>query len=198
MKKWLLGLLAVGVLGMGWWLVSPLFMDEMGHDESVMSDHGDMDGEDAMMEDSMEESSDGMKEDDGKMDDSMKEHDMMEGADSSSSDDMTKDTMEAEALNGTFKGADADHEAKGKVMVSAQNVQLEDFEVTDGPDLYVYLVKEGQDTKDGVSLGKLKQNMGSQSYEIPEGASAAAGMEIVIWCKKFNEDFGRAKLGSEM
>ena len=69
-------------------------------------------------------------------------------------------------------------------------MRLEDFEVTNGPDLYVYLVDENQETKDGVSLGKLKGNIGNQNYELPEGTEIIEGMKIVIWCKQFNVDFG--------
>lgn len=75
---------------------------------------------------------------------------------------------------------------------------MENFEVTNGPDLYVYLVEEGQETKKGISLGELKGNIGNQNYEIPGDHSASSGMQIVIWCKQFNVDFGRAEIGKAM
>ncbi|MGM0865536.1 MAG: DM13 domain-containing protein [Bacillota bacterium] len=120
---------------------------------------------------------------------------IMKETDSSSPDEMTNDTMKVNELVGTFQGADENHNAKGKVSISEKNIRLENFEVTNGPDLYVYLVEEGQETKEGISLGELKGNIGNQNYEIPGGHSASSGMEIVIWCKQFNVDFGRAELG---
>ncbi|WP_171050977.1 DM13 domain-containing protein [Bacillus sp. BHET2] len=204
MKKWMIGLVVVGVLGVGWWLVSPLFLDKVVNEAPVMSDHSNMNEEE---ENTMEEkdamSGDSKMDQEDMNDDTMEEQDdmkdeTMEETDSSSSDDMTKDTMKTDELMGTFSGADSGHTAKGSVMVSDKNIRLEDFEVTNGPDLYVYLVEEGQETKDGVSLGELKGNMGNQNYEVPKGESVSAGMKIVIWCKQFNVDFGSAELGSKM
>ena len=122
----------------------------------------------------------------------------MKETDSSSPAAMTNDTMKVKEFKGTFKGADSHHHAKGSVMVNAESVRLEKFDVTNGPDLYVYLVEEGQKTKEGVSVGKLKGNIGNQNVEIPNGEKAAAGMRIVIWCKQFNVDFGSAELGAGM
>lgn len=193
MKKWRIGLIVVGVLGVGWWLASPLFLDKVVDEAPVMSDHSNMkDNEENTMEENDGMTSDSIQEQDDMKDETMEE------TDSSSSDDMTKDTMKTDELMGTFSGADSSHTAKGSVMVSVENIRLEDFEVTNGPDLYVYLVEEGQETKDGVSLGELKGNMGNQNYEIPKGESVSAGMEIVIWCKQFNVEFGSAELGSKM
>ena len=168
MKKWIISLIVLAGLGIGWWLASPLFMDKVVNEEAVMSGH--------------ENKMDDMKEDDP-----------------ASQDGMTNDTMEkSESYTGSFIGADSSHQAMGTVTVSEKNVRLEDFEVTNGPDLYVYLVEEGQDTKEGVSLGKLKGNIGNQNYEVPQDATVTEGMKIVIWCKQFNVDFGMAELSKGM
>ncbi|MGM0753732.1 MAG: DM13 domain-containing protein [Bacillota bacterium] len=169
MIRWMIGIAIAGALGVGWWLISPLFLDKVVNESAVSSSSG------SIMKDQGENS---MKE-----------------TDSSSPDEMTNDTMEINELVGTFQGADEIHEAKGKVSISEKNIRLENFEVTNGPDLYVYLVEEGQKTKEGISLGKLKGNIGNQNYEIPGDHSASSGMDIVIWCKQFNVDFGRAELG---
>ena len=167
MKRWVIGIVAAGVLGVGWWLVSPLFFDKVVNESPVATN---------------------MKEN---------EEGMMKETDSSSPDAMTNDTMKVNELMGTFKGADSDHVAKGSVMVSEQHVRLENFEVTNGPDLYVYLVGADQETAEGISLGKLKGNVGNQNYDIPND-KATAGMKIVIWCKQFNVDFGSAELRTGM
>ncbi|MBN8193651.1 DM13 domain-containing protein [Bacillus sp. NTK074B] len=171
MKKWVIGIVAAGLLGVGWWLVSPLFFHKVVNEapESTTASH--------------------MKEN---------EEDTMKETDSFSQEAMTKDTMKENELTGTFKGADSNHHAQGNVMVSGKHVRLENFEVTNGPDLYVYLVEADQETKEGVSLGELKGNIGNQNHEIPSGVSAAEGMKMVIWCKQFNVDFGSAELGAGM
>lgn len=172
MKKWMIGIVAVGVLVVGWWLVSPLFFDKVVNEAPVSSSSGS-----------------NMKE---------QEENTMKETDSSSQDEMTNDTMKVNELVGIFQGADENHDAKGKVSISGKNIRLENFEVTNGPDLYVYLVEEGQETKKGISLGELKGNIGNQNYEIPGDHSASSGMQIVIWCKQFNVDFGRAEIGKAM
>ncbi len=173
----MISIVVVAGLGIGWWLASPLFIDKVVNEEPVMAEH--------------ETEKDDMKEEE--MDSDMKEDD------SSSQDGLTNDTMEkSETYTGSFTGADSSHQAMGIVTVSEKNVRLEDFEVTNGPDLYVYLVEEGQETKEGVSLGKLKGNIGNQNYELPEDKMATDGMKIVIWCKQFNKDFGMAELSKGM
>ena len=59
---------------------------------------------------------------------------------------------------GTFQGLQG-HEAKGKAEVISVGdisfLRFEDFEVTNGPDLHVYMTKNG-DVDGGIDLGKLK------------------------------------------
>jgi hypothetical protein len=169
MKRWMIGIAVAGALGVGWWLISPLLIDKVVNEAPVSSPSGS-----------------NMKE---------QEENTMKETDSSSPEELTNDTMKVNELVGTFQGADKNHDAKGNVSISEKNIRLENFEVTNGPDLYVYLVEEGQETKEGISLGELKGNIGNQNYEIPGGHSASSGMAIVIWCKQFNVDFGRAELG---
>ncbi|NMH69048.1 DM13 domain-containing protein [Bacillus sp. RO3] len=169
MKKWVIGIAFIVISGAGWWLISPIFLDKVVNEDPVLSSS---------------ESSLGEK--------------TVHLTDSSSPDDKSQDTMKENVLVGTFQGADDHHDAKGNVIITEKNVRFEDFEVTNGPDLYVYLVEKGEETKKGISLGKLKGNIGNQNYEIPEGHSLSAGMEIVIWCRQFNVDFGRAELDKGM
>ncbi|NOJ30480.1 MAG: hypothetical protein DA328_09975, partial [Nitrososphaeraceae archaeon] len=63
---------------------------------------------------------------------------------------------------------DGFHMASGNVQIlkiidGSQVLRFENLDVTNGPDLYVYLATD-TDAKDFVSLGKLKGNMGNQNY----------------------------------
>jgi hypothetical protein len=98
---------------------------------------------------------------------------------------------------GDFIGI-AGHNAKGtaKLIKTDGNyfVRLEDnFEVTNGPDLYVYL---GKDNKydSTTEIGRLKGNIGGQNYEIPEGIDSSQYTEVWIWCKAFSVEFAKAEL----
>jgi hypothetical protein len=69
----------------------------------------------------------------------------------------------------------------------------EGFSSTNGPDLFVWLVRGG-DVNDYVDLGRLKGNLGSQNYTIPEGVDLAQYDQVLIWCRAFRVLFGSATL----
>ena len=102
---------------------------------------------------------------------------------------------------GKFVGADnVIHHAEGTaklVRTSPAEVIIrfeDDFKASNGPDLYVWLTKDG-DVKNGyVDLGKLKGNLGSQNYIIPTGTDLTQYKSVIIWCKAFSVLFGSAKL----
>ena len=76
-------------------------------------------------------------------------------------------------------------------------LRIEDLDTDNGPDLKVVLSTgpDGYVGGDGaVSLGTLKGNKGSQNYEIPADVDLSALRSVVIWCKRFNVDFGVAAL----
>lgn len=62
----------------------------------------------------------------------------------------------------------------------SRTLRLEDFESTNGPDLYVYLTAaDHADTDDDldadvVDLGRLRGNIGNQNYEIPDEVASTA------------------------
>ena len=105
----------------------------------------------------------------------------------------------ASALSGEFVGAgDGIHHAEGVAKeISTEDgskfIRFENFKVTNGPNLYVYLATDNS-TSDFVDLGVLKANIGNQNYEIPEGTDLAKYKTVVIWCKAFSVLFGSAEL----
>ncbi len=150
------------MLIVGWWLISPLFLDETVNEELPPT---------------------------------------IEGAETTSAEEMSDERSEdakARHYSGMFVNADEKHQALGDVTTFQTNnqqwIRFENFEVTNGPDLYTILVKEGQSTREGTILGKLKGNIGNQNYRIPESTFLEEGDRIVIWCKAFEVDFGFAEL----
>jgi hypothetical protein len=107
-------------------------------------------------------------------------------------------------LRGAFVGADNFHRGSGTAVIvragSQRILRFESFEVTNGPDLYVYLAvhpqpRSRQDVAQGyVSLGKLKGNIGAQNYEIPAGTDPAKYRAVVIYCQPFHVVFATATL----
>lgn len=99
---------------------------------------------------------------------------------------------------GTFTDADGSHHGSGTVNVirvgRQEYLRFEDnFSVTNGPDLFVYLGKE-REVHPALQLGELKGNQGSQNYVIPIDASILDTNQVIIWCKAFNVNFSIADL----
>lgn len=107
---------------------------------------------------------------------------------------------------GEFRDADSFHKGSGAAIIyrlpdGTHVLRLEDFRVTNGPDLHVLLVKHAdprgrEDVKaqGDVDLGKLKGNIGSQNYPIPNDIDPAALNSVVIYCKPFSVIFSVAPL----
>ncbi|HJT84792.1 MAG TPA: DM13 domain-containing protein [Nitrososphaeraceae archaeon] len=93
---------------------------------------------------------------------------------------------------------DGFHMASGQVKLlqitdGTQILRFENLDVTNGPDLYVYLATDTT-AKDFISLGRLKGNMGNQNYPIPENIDFEKYNTVLIWCQAFSTLFGSSKL----
>ena len=102
---------------------------------------------------------------------------------------------------GNFIGVgDGIHDAQGDAytisLEDGSNVlRLENFQSTNGPDLYVYLSTD-DNASEFINLGELKANRGNQNYEIPDDANLDKYNKVLIWCKAFGVLFGSAELSS--
>lgn len=103
--------------------------------------------------------------------------------------------------SGTFRDADSFHQGSGRATIYAlpdgkRVLRFEDFTVTNGPALSVYLVRgvDGDVDSGYLDLGKLKGNKGSQNYDIPEGTDLDLYRSVVIWCVPFGVTFATASL----
>jgi hypothetical protein len=102
------------------------------------------------------------------------------------------------ALRGSFQGFDKVHYGSGNVSVievgDKHIIRFEDnFNVANGPDLYVGLGKDGEYRKEA-QIAPLKGNIGSQNYELPAGLDLSQYDEVWIWCRAFSVGFAKAKL----
>jgi electron transfer DM13 len=106
------------------------------------------------------------------------------------------------ARSGSFHGADDFHFGRGTAHLLETEpgvfvVRLADFEVRNGPDLYVYLSPSADGyAKPSVELGPLKADKGNQNYAIPPGVDPTAARSVVIWCKQFSVLFATAPFDS--
>lgn len=109
-----------------------------------------------------------------------------------------EEKIEIETISsGIFEGLE-NHSAQGSAtMLKAGDkyyIRFEDdFSVTNGPDLFVYLGKNGvYDPSSRLSI--LKGNIGGQNYEIPSDINIENYNEVWIWCRAFSVPFAKAVL----
>jgi hypothetical protein len=110
-----------------------------------------------------------------------------------------QDTMD-DQMNDMLMGSDG-HHASGKVAfgmdMDKHVLTLSDIKVDKVPDGYVYLTKKA-DRMHGVELGMLKQFSGTVSFALPAGVNPDDYDSVVIWCKQFNVEIGRAFFSKKM
>lgn len=114
---------------------------------------------------------------------------------------MKEESMMESKMTAMLTGA-KDHHASGTVEIAKDKMGksvlvLTDLNVDKVPDGRVYLAKDGDYTK-GVELGKLKQFSGKVEFAIAAGVNPGDYNSVVIWCKKFSVEIGRASFGTAM
>jgi len=106
---------------------------------------------------------------------------------------------------GNFHGVA--HEGMGRAAIyqmpdGTRTLRFTDFQVSNGPDVQVYLVAAPDATdNDTVTkagffhLAALKGNIGDQNYEIPADVDLSKYQSVTIWCRRFGVNFATAPLG---
>ena len=178
----------VPVLAFAVWLVAPLFFDRTVEEEFPFAASAQIPADMTMEEAETTMST-------------------MAKVDSEMTEPMGKEMAEAVALKtGEFMDADSFHKGSGTATVyslpeGGHVLRLENFRVTNGPDLRVIVTPSGSpDSREAVhepgylELGKLKGNIGNQNYPFPEGADPSDANAVVIYCKPFSVIFSVAEL----
>lgn len=112
-------------------------------------------------------------------------------------DAIAVDTSGATLLKqGSFSGSGG-HSTKGTVKLyeseGKKYLSFENFSVTSGPDLKVYVATDNT-ASNFVSLGALKGLNGNQVYEVNNSTDLNAYNKVLIWCQAFSVLFGEASL----
>jgi hypothetical protein len=178
----------VPVLALGWWLLSPLFLNKTVEEEFPFAFEASVPDDMTMGE--IETILSGM----AKMD-----------APAESEPGVARSSSEI-LRAGEFMDADRFHKGSGDGTIyglpdGSTLLRLEDFRVTNGPDLRVILSpnpnpqNSSEVLEDGyIEVGKLKGNIGNQNYPLPAGIDPLTFNSIVIYCKPFKVVFSVASL----
>lgn len=107
---------------------------------------------------------------------------------------------------GSFQGADDFHQGSGTAQLVRKadgklEIHFKDFDVTNGPDLKVYVSSHEGPTKASdvldnawTNISQLKGNKGDQVYRLPDTVSESDIASVVIWCEAFSVLFATASL----
>jgi electron transfer DM13 len=189
-------LIILVILIAGWFFISPLFIDKTVDEAFIFPNKTSMPTRSEMLA----------------MDDNEREHTMkiimskmVNEPDQIVDEDIMPITSPIIVGHGKFKDADKVHRGSGEVFLykledGSHIVRLENFRVTNGPDLVVYLTNHPNPTnatevKAGyLEIGQLKGNVGNQNYLVSSGTDISAFNSIVIWCDLFDVLFSPAAL----
>ena len=189
-------IVGIPALALAWWLLSPLFISTTVDEEFPLASNAVIPADMTMAEaeEIMVEAASEFNNYDERVPTEMAMPD----------DAMKMDASVVKVRSGSFRDADSFHKGSGTATIyrgaDGQNVlRLEDFRVTNGPDLRVLLVPnpdpQGRDDVAGyIELGKLKGNMGNQNYFLPEGEDGSGFGSVVIYCRPFHVVFSVATL----
>lgn len=194
-RKAIAALTVIVVIGLGWFFVSPLFIDRAVDEELPFA------SEDSPIPSRTEVAA---------MDEAGREtlmNELMDAAASAPDVQMDEDMMSLDSpkaiRTGKFRDADAIHRGSGDATLFAlpdgsHLLRFESFRVTNGPALVVLLAEHpdpqsAADVLSGyVSLGELKGNVGSQNYAISADIDVSNFSSAVIWCELFDVLFSPA------
>lgn len=181
---------ALAAAGAGWFFISPLFVDEVVDEALEFPTRAEVD----------------------RMDPAGREAAMARSMDIAAAlpDERMNEPMallEPPRIlaSGSFRDADAVHRGAGDAALYRLDgdehvLRIENFRVTNGPKLVVYLAEHpdpqsAADVLEGyIKLGDLKGNVGNQNYPIPAGTRVADYRSAVIWCELFDVLFSPAPL----
>lgn len=199
MKKAFGILVLVGVVLVGYWLISPLFIDEevdealpTVEDAAVTQERKEMPEKMAVVKKLGQQVPEERKE--------AFEKEMMEEMPAVEMDEPKPQGPQTIA-SGSF--VDVAHHGSGNAKLvdlgESKILRLENLDVLNGPDLRVLLSKSPtvashDDLGEYIEVGKLKGNKGNQNYAIAAGVDLSEYRTAVIYCKPFQVVFNSALL----
>lgn len=107
------------------------------------------------------------------------------------SEDSNVKTDKTKHLTGTFSSKNGET-VEGKAAIKNGKLMLTNYKSSKGPDLYVYLTKNG-DIKNGKEIAMVDYDKEKQTFDL-KNVDLSKYDEVTIYCKKAHVIFGGAKL----
>lgn len=103
-----------------------------------------------------------------------------------------------EVARGMFVNGEPGHHNSGDAILLSDGtrylLRVENFSVTNGPDIHVFLAAGPRVASGDLDLGPVTVTQGSANYAIPAGSNLQQFGYVVIWCVPFSVQFGYAAL----
>ncbi len=185
MKKLLLIILAVIVIAVGYYLLSPLWRVVEVDDELAFDDAQELEEPEELEE--LEDEEEAMEIlPPVEMDEPMPEVEVEVGEETE---------VIVEVASGVFV-PDA-HDVAGSASVYESGDQrilrFEDFDTVNGPNLHIYLATDTEAT-DYIDLGEIRATKGNVNYEIESAIDLSVYDHVLVWCVPFKVNFSYAVL----
>lgn len=200
---------AVVVLAIAWWLGSPLFINRTVNESfPIAAPAADKPADAAMAKTDTMAKVDAMAKPEVATQDAMTTGSAMKDSEAMAGEAMAKRDAPVALSMGSFTEVDSVHKGSGMATVytlpdGKRVLRFENFNVTNGPDLFVYLSGHAQPRSAGelhgegdFDLGRLKGNIGDQNYELPADLDLSKFKSVVIYCKQFSVVFSTATLNA--
>lgn len=103
--------------------------------------------------------------------------------------------------SGEWSGrGDGIHHASGSAYILSEDdgrflLRVENFTVTNGPDIHFFLSPEQDVVDRAADLGRLEATQGNFNVEIPRGTTIADKRFVLVYCVPFRILFATAELG---
>lgn len=104
---------------------------------------------------------------------------------------MATTTDTAASLTGSFKGQNG-KQVSGDVTVNGNEIDLSNFKTVAGPDLHIYLSKDGSVDNGAINLGKISLTDANQKIKLPAGTNIKDFKQVLIHCDEAHVTFGAA------
>lgn len=168
MKKVLIAIIVIVILGVAYWLISPIWRVKEVNDALPVAQTG------ISQTTSINEA--------------QTDKTQAVGEEKSTSSFNSSDSAEFVAKA---------HEVKGAVRIvesgNEKILRFENFETINGPDLRIYLSVDSTDA-DYIDLGPIKGTKGNINYTLPAGVDLKKYNHVLVWCRAFSVLFSEATL----
>ena len=214
MKNIIIGILVLGVAAFGYWTIAPLFITKEVNDEldpeiaALLEQTESQERESTITQREPEEpiptrpatpDADGVERE---ITDADIADVSQQLAPEPEAESVAIETIEVEETGPSISAPlpivdTPGHPASGNVRVIQTEddtiVRFEDYDGTNGPDLFVYLAKD-LDADEFVDLGRARGNMGNINYTVPDDVDISEYQYVMTWCRAFGVLFDYAEI----